>query len=83
MYDVVFHLYASSPRTGEPVRFREDWGELLAFGDGQISTGGYAPSFLDTWWKTRVRTGGIDRVGVRLALTGSVRQAALEALGLA
>ena len=83
VYDAVFHLYASSPRTSEPVRFREDWGDLLALGDGRISTGGYAPSFLDAWWKTRVRTGAIDRVAGRLALTGAVRQAALEALGLA
>ncbi len=82
VYDALFHLYASSPRTKDPANFVEAYPDLLAFGDGEITTGGYAPSFIESWWENRVKTGAIAKRKGRAALTGSVRRAAIEALEL-
>jgi hypothetical protein len=53
VYDVLFDLFATINRLETPEAFLEVYPPLLAFGDGEITTGGYAPAFVIDWLKAR------------------------------
>ena len=59
MYDLQFYLYsASNPVPGKDA-YLKAYEAILTFGDGQFSTGGYAPDFVKTWIEGRLSHGEI------------------------
>lgn len=61
VYDVLFDLYARAHLVGEPREFLDAYPELIALGDGEVTTGGYAPSFVESWLDARLAGGQIER----------------------
>lgn len=55
VYDVLFDVYAKAGGSD----FLGAYESLLAFGDGEITTGGYAPDFLTDWLRDRRAAGQI------------------------
>lgn len=53
MYDIQFYLYSSSERVDDDEIFLDVYPEMLAFGDGEVTTGGYAPGFVEDWLNKR------------------------------
>jgi hypothetical protein len=65
VYDVLFDLHTASHRVPTPDAFLEAYRDLMAFGDGDVTTAGYAPVFIADWMKTRLASGDIvEREGV-------------------
>jgi hypothetical protein len=59
VYDVLFHLVTSTEDVGSVERY---------LGDGEITTRGYAPAFVEEWLAERVKAGSIA-TSPRLAFT--------------
>ena len=58
-----------------PQAFLEVYPDLIALGDGEVSTGGYAPQFLADWMKARVAGAAILDRGQGLTLSEEHREA--------
>jgi hypothetical protein len=59
LYDIQFHLYTTSHpvRTGQ--EYLKAYPEIIALGDGELTTGGYAPDFMKGWLNKRQSNGDI------------------------
>ncbi|MEZ4317226.1 MAG: SMI1/KNR4 family protein [Myxococcota bacterium] len=70
--------------TARPVRssdaFLESYRDLLAFGDGQITTRGYAPGFIEDWMKARRASAKIVERNGTLVLSEAHRRAVADQL---
>jgi hypothetical protein len=76
LYDILFYLYSTShPETNEQ-RYLSAYPNMIVFGDGEVTTGGYAPGFIKDWLDKRRADGDIvaDAAG-RLRFTGSFVEA--------
>jgi hypothetical protein len=80
VYDILFDLFAAAHAVHAPETFLDAYPDLIAFGDGEVSTGGYAPQFLTDWMKARVAGGAIVHQGHGLTLSDEHREAVKERL---
>lgn len=80
VYDVLFDLFASIRPVMTAEAFLDAYPELLAFGDGAVSTGGYAPQFLVDWMKARRAAGDIVERAGRLTLSEAQARVVKERL---
>ena len=68
VYDIQFLLHSKTTVIRSQDDYLKAYPDLIAFGDGQFSTGGYAPGFVEDWLKTRFsenhitknRSGGLE-----------------------
>jgi len=66
LYDVQFHLYSSSHPVQSDQEYLDAYPGMIAFGDGELKTGGYAPDFIKVWFDTRLLSGDIIKGADRL-----------------
>jgi hypothetical protein len=59
VYDLLFFLASAAGPVKSQKAYLELYPELLAFGDGGFTTGGYAPGFVAEWLKKRLARGQI------------------------
>jgi SMI1/KNR4 family protein SUKH-1 len=62
VYDTLFLLYTRRHGSIPRDTYLAAYPELLVFGDGEFSTGGYAPAFVEDWFDSRVRAEHIRAV---------------------
>lgn len=78
VYDLLFSLFVGAHAVRTPEAFLEAYADLLALGDGEVSTRGYAPGFVAAWMQARLARGEIVERDGTLALSDAHRDA-LEA----
>jgi hypothetical protein len=78
VYDVLFALHTAAHKVAKPQRFLKAYPDLIAFGDGEITTGGYAEGFVEDWLELRMKAGDIVARDGRLTVSDAHR-AAIEA----
>ncbi|MGE0328073.1 MAG: hypothetical protein AB7S68_37525, partial [Polyangiaceae bacterium] len=81
VYDLLFDLYASAHAVTSAEAYLELYPSLLALGDGEVTTHGYAPGFIAEWLKQRVAAGLIRTENGRLTMSDEHRAQVLQALG--
>jgi len=59
VYDLLFHLHSSNRPAPSRAEYLQAYPELLVFGDGAFSTGGYGPQFVENWFDARRESGDI------------------------
>jgi len=59
VYDVLFYLYTKSNRLKDKDSYLKIYPDLIALGDGEFTTGGYAPDFIKDWITNRISQGKI------------------------
>ena len=59
VYDVLFYLYTKSNPLNNKDSYLKIYPDLIAFGDGEFTTGGYAPGFIQDWITDRISQGKI------------------------
>jgi hypothetical protein len=59
VYDVLFHLHTQARKVRRRSAYLKVYEDLLAFGDGEITTSGYAPDFVEGWFDRRAKKGVI------------------------
>ena len=80
VYDFVFDLHSKAHPIPSSEAFLEAYEGLLAFGDGEITTRGYAPGFIEDWMKARLAKAEIVERNGKLALSETHRQSVAEQL---
>lgn len=75
VYDVLFDLFASIRVVKTAETFLEAYPDLIALGDGEVSTGGYSPQFLSSWLKARLAAGEIVERDGKLMLSEAQERA--------
>jgi hypothetical protein len=79
VYDILFHLCATASAVKDEQSYLEEaFPELIVFGDGQFSTGGYAPDFVSEWLSKRLKMGAIVRHNGSLVFTEEFRRKVLK-----
>ncbi|MEZ4375162.1 MAG: SMI1/KNR4 family protein [Polyangiaceae bacterium] len=81
VYDLLFDLYTSAHAVPSAEAYLELYPSLLALGDGEVTTHGYAPGFIAEWLKQRLSAGLIRTDAGRLAMSPKHRAQVLQALG--
>lgn len=59
VYDIQFLLCSSATPVADKAGYLETYPTMLALGDGQLTTGGYAPAFVADWFDERQNAGHI------------------------
>ncbi|MBN2287337.1 MAG: hypothetical protein JXI43_12875, partial [Tissierellales bacterium] len=54
VYDIQFYLYTNKERVRSTTEYLKIYPSIIAFGNGEFSTGGYGPSFVENWLKKRI-----------------------------
>ncbi len=49
VYDIQFYLYSNKNKISSISKYLKEYPKMIAFGDKEISTGGYAPDFVSDW----------------------------------
>jgi len=75
VYDLLFELFSTAHAVQAPQAFLDVYPDLIALGDGEVRTGGYAPQFLADWMKARVAGAAILDRGQGLTLSEEHREA--------
>ena len=57
VYDIQFLLYSNSDPTTPRAKYLKKYPSIIAFGDGQFSTKGYAEGFITDWFESRMKAG--------------------------
>ncbi|MDZ5603820.1 SMI1/KNR4 family protein [Pseudomonas sp. RP23018S] len=57
LYDVQFWVYQQRHRVQSRQQYLDVYSAMIAFGGKGFSTGGYAPGFVEDWFKARVEAG--------------------------
>lgn len=60
-YDIQFYLLTANHKITTWEEFTEVYPQLVAFGNNEISTGGYAKDFVKDWFDDRIRTKSITK----------------------
>lgn len=83
LYDIQFYLYAKSHRVKGDQEYLQAYPEMIVFGDGEVTTGGYAPDFIQDWVAKRRAAGDIvaDATG-RLGFSKSFAKGFWKRLGV-
>lgn len=58
-YDLQFHLFSRSRKVCDGASYLEEYSAMMAMAKSGISTGGYAPFFVEDWLKKRMEEGAI------------------------
>lgn len=67
VYDLLFYLYSATNVVRDKESYFKIYPDIIVFGDGDFSTKGYAPSFIEGWFDERVASKKIvDVTGVGL-----------------
>lgn len=74
MYDAQLWLYSRAHPVFTRERFLADYEKILALA-GELSTGGYAPAFVERWFDARLKTGALVRKKGGVALTAKAADA--------
>ncbi|MGE0790589.1 MAG: SMI1/KNR4 family protein [Sandaracinaceae bacterium] len=80
VYDALFQLYADAREVLTGEQFLETYADLIALGDGEVTTGGYAPGFIAKWMETRRGNDEIVERDGRLTLSDGHRRSVAEQL---
>lgn len=59
VYDFLFYLHTMSIPVDSKGSYLKIYPDLIAFGDGDFTTGGYAPDFIEDWITDRISQGKI------------------------
>lgn len=59
VYDLLFYLYTMSNKVTDKAEYLEVYEVMVAFGDGEFTTGGYGPDFIEDWITNRLKHGEI------------------------
>jgi hypothetical protein len=59
LYDVQFLLYSQAYPVASKAAYTELYPDIIALADGEFSTGGYAPDFIEEWFDERQAEGRI------------------------
>jgi hypothetical protein len=59
LYDIQFHLYTATNSVHTTKEYLDAYPRMIALGDGELTTGGYAPSFIEGWLAKRLAQGEI------------------------
>lgn len=59
LYDIQFYLYANAFPNVTLQEFLDVYPEIIAMADGEFTTGGYAPDFVEEWLESRRLKGDI------------------------
>jgi len=59
VYDLLFYLYTMSNKLIDKEEYLKVYPNMIAFGDGEFSTRGYAPGFIQNWITKRLTQGKI------------------------
>lgn len=59
VYDVLFYLYTMSNDITNEDDYLKAYPDMIALGDGEFSTGGYAPDFIQDWITNRISQGKV------------------------
>jgi SMI1/KNR4 family protein SUKH-1 len=54
VYDIQFYLYSNSRKVSSVEKYLEEYPNMIAFGDGEITSSGYAPGFIEDWMNDRL-----------------------------
>lgn len=54
VYDIQFYLYSKNREIKSKEEYLKDYPKMIAFGNREISTGGYAPDFIVDWFNERL-----------------------------
>ena len=54
VYDLQFYLYSKNNLIKSQKNYLENYGQMIALGNADISTGGYAESFVEDWLRKRI-----------------------------
>jgi hypothetical protein len=54
-YDIQFYLLSKSVKIYSKTIFFEKYPKMVALGNNEINTGGYAPSFIEKWFKEKIK----------------------------
>lgn len=65
VYDIQFYLYAHSNKVSSKEEYLKAYPEMIAFGDGDFSTRGYAPGFVEDWIADRIERSEIVESATR------------------
>lgn len=80
VYDLVFDLHSTTRPVRSSKAFLKSYPDLLAFGDGEITTGGYAPGFVEDWMKARLAKAEIVERNGTLVLSEGHRRSVADQL---
>lgn len=81
VYDLLFDLYSGAREVPRGEAFLEAYVGLIAMGDGELTTLGYAPGFIAKWMKARLEGGAIVEREGALRLSDAHRRLMAEQLG--
>ncbi|MGO8745479.1 MAG: SMI1/KNR4 family protein [Thermoguttaceae bacterium] len=59
VYDLLFYLYTMSNKVTDKEEFLKVYPNMIAFGDGEFTIGGYGPGFIENWITNRLKQGEI------------------------
>lgn len=68
LYDIQFLLFSSVHNVKSKEDYFDKYPSMIAFSDGEFSTGGYAPDFIKDWMEERLSNQQIIRKGLFSAL---------------
>uniref|UniRef100_UPI00404A0DB6 SMI1/KNR4 family protein n=1 Tax=Flavobacterium sp. TaxID=239 RepID=UPI00404A0DB6 len=54
VYDIQFYLYSNQNKISSIQKYLIEYPKMIAFGDQEINTGGYAPNFVSDWINQKV-----------------------------
>jgi hypothetical protein len=81
VYDALFFLYTKSTNLKSKDAYLKVYPDMIALGDGDFSTGGYAPDFIQKWFAGRISQGQIvTSPAGSLVCTDDFRQAIKDKL---
>ncbi|MCA9647071.1 MAG: SMI1/KNR4 family protein [Myxococcales bacterium] len=81
VYDLLFDLYTRAHAVGSVEAYLAAYPALIAFGDGDISTNGYAPGFVEDWLGQRIAEGLFRTENGKLVMADAQRSTVMQALG--
>lgn len=79
LYDLQFWLYQERHGVIGKQQYLQDYREMIAFAKG-FGSGGYAPDFINDWWRARMAGGQLLQVGGGFAFSAEYRQHLLAQL---
>ena len=54
IYDIQFYLFSRNRKLRSKEEYLKEYPQMIAFGNKDITTGGYGPGFIDDWLKKRL-----------------------------
>ncbi|UII31253.1 SMI1/KNR4 family protein [Fulvivirga ulvae] len=61
VYDVQFYLYSKHKKVSSKEEYLKEYPQMIAFGNNEITTNGYAPGFVEDWINLRMENQEIKK----------------------